>query len=146
MNIILSSLKTLPNLVYGKVVVFDTPLGYSSYRPTKYTTINDGFNPMDYSILIHDKYPKCIVYSTTKEKINFQITNQIKELYYCTSYRVGDKIHIKSRRGIYELVKIENECLIITCNKWRYDTNPFQHIPKSDFMCIAGGIHNAVHI
>lgn len=54
----------------------------------------------------------------------------------------GDKIHIHSKNGIYEVVSIDHYFISITCKKWMYTDKPVQHIKKSDFKCLAGGLHN----
>ena len=54
----------------------------------------------------------------------------------------GDKIHIHSKNGIYEVVSIDYYFISITCKKWLYTDKPVQHIKKSDFKCLAGGLHN----
>lgn len=59
-------------------------------------------------------------------------------------YRVGDKIHIHSRNGTYELIDIRENSLIISCKRWRAieDVKNFHEIPLSDFKCLAGGMKN----
>lgn len=55
----------------------------------------------------------------------------------------GDKIHIKSRQGIYEVVSCDYYTITITCKRWLVDGNkPIKIISKSDFKCLAGGLHN----
>lgn len=54
----------------------------------------------------------------------------------------GDKIHIHSKNGIYEVVSIDHYFISITCKKWLYTDKPIQHILKADFKCLAGGLHN----
>lgn len=149
MNILLASVTALPELINGKVCVINDNGTYTLYNPSKTTSINDNYDPTDYSILVHTKYSKCIVYSTRKEKEHYLVNKLYKELLNGKKnpvpYRVGDKIHIRSRRGTYELVSINNDDTIsITCGKWRYDANPIHRIPASDFSALAGGLHNFV--
>jgi len=54
----------------------------------------------------------------------------------------GDKIHIHSRRGVYQVVSINTETITITCNKWQYDVQKTRTIKWSDYQCLAGGLHN----
>lgn len=54
----------------------------------------------------------------------------------------GDKIHLHSKNGIYEVVSVDYYFISITCKKWLYTDKPVQHIKKSDFKCLAGGLHN----
>lgn len=144
MNILLASLTTLPKLVNGKVCVINDDGTYSLYAPSRYISMNDGFNPMNYSILVSPIY-KCVVYSTTKEKEEFLVNQQIRQM-NLTVYRIGDKIHIHSRRGIYTIVGICDDYITITCNKWQYDKNPTRRIHKSEFCALAGGLHNRVFL
>jgi hypothetical protein len=142
MNIILSSLKHLPFLINGKVCVYNSDGSYSLYNPSKYTTISDGFDPLNYSLLVSRTYSKCIIYSSKLEVDDYLIKEAIKYNLPCIPYRIGDKIHIHSRRGIYELVEIREHSLFITCKKWQYTDTPIQCVPKKDFQALAGGLHN----
>ena len=56
----------------------------------------------------------------------------------------GDKIHIKSRQGIYTFVKKDKwkGLIYITSNKLGYDENPIKTTLYNDFKCLAGGIWN----
>lgn len=148
MNIILASIKHLPELIEGRVCVFSENGTYKLLKPTQYTKIEDNFDPMDYSILIHTKYPECIVYSEEAEKEHFLINKRYKELFIVPkdkvldTYRVGDKIHLFSRRGIYRIIAINEDTIEITCNKWRYEERTYMIVHKKDFKCLAGGIDN----
>ena len=142
MNIILISLRTLPKLVNGKVAVINNDNTYDLFRPSKNCIIEDDFNPLHYCILISEKYSKCIVYSTRIEMEEYLVNKQLRETKLLIPYRVGDKIHIHSRRGIYEIVEIQKDYVKITCKKWSYDKDPYHLIAKSDFKCLAGGIYN----
>lgn len=143
-NILLASVLHLPELIEGKVCIFEDGK-YELLNPSKYTTINDHFNPLDYSILIHEKYNKCIIYSKKEEKIDYLVNKKYKELFVKPTidlFKIGDKIHIHSRRGIYEVISIEEHTIGITCNKWQYETQKSITISKKDFKCLAGGLHN----
>ena len=151
MNILLASVTVLPKLVSGKVCVINENGTYSLYNPSRYTTITDHFNPMDYSILVHNVYAKCIVHSTSNERTNYLVNAQIRSMRnpdrspVIKQYGRGDKIHIHSRRGVYEVVSHDRYTLTITCKKWLYEHDPKDRVrllPVSDFKCIAGGLHN----
>jgi hypothetical protein len=146
MNILLASVKCLPKLINGKVAVINENGTYALYKPSRYTTILDDYNPMHYSILVHPKYNKCIVHSTTHDQESYLVSKQIKEIQQKSlSYRIGDKIHIYSRQGIYEIVGIDGDYIKITCRMWQYDANPIHIIHANDFKCLAGGLHNFSH-
>jgi hypothetical protein len=56
--------------------------------------------------------------------------------------RTGDKIHIKSRDGLYTFLKkdfITGE-IHITCKRWQYEDSPIRVTSFDDFKCLAGGI------
>jgi len=147
MNIILASLTTLPELINGKLCIINDNGSYELLNPSQYTTIQDNYNPMDYSILISSKYSRCIVYSTQSEKNNYLVNKQYQKLINKSKntpelFRISDKIHITSRRGIYEIVAIYKDTIEITCNKWQYQDNKTMIISKEDFQCLAGGIKN----
>lgn len=151
MNKILASIKHLPELIEGKVCIFTNKGEYKLVKPTKTTQIADNFDPMEYSILTNEKYPFCVVYSSRIEKRQFLITKRYVELFGVPSeyknvvkdsFRVGDKIHLFSRKGIYTIVNINAETIQITCNKWRYDIPNTMFVKKEDFKCLAGGINN----
>jgi len=144
MNILLASVYALPELVNGKVCVINDDNTYTLYNPARNCQITDNYDPMNYSILIHEKYSKCIVYSRKEEREHFLVNQQVKKLRR-PSYRVGDRIHIHSRRGIYTIVELKPSSIVITCKKWQYDPmNSTVEIPHSDFSALAGGLHNAV--
>jgi hypothetical protein len=146
MNILLASVKCLPKLIYGKVAVVNEDGTYNLYNPSKNTKMEDDYNPMNYSILVHPKYKKCIVESNRNEQQHYLVNKQIKELRQKSChYRIGDKIHIHSRQGIYEIVGIDGDYIKITCRMWQYDANPIHIIHANDFKCLAGGLHNFSH-
>ena len=56
--------------------------------------------------------------------------------------RIGDKIHIKSRDGLYTFLKkdfITGE-IHITCKRWKYEDSPIRVTSFDDFKCLAGGL------
>ena len=54
----------------------------------------------------------------------------------------GDKIHIKSRRGVYEVLSTTDTHIKITCKRWQYHPIKFSLIEWKDFQCKAGGLFN----
>jgi hypothetical protein len=71
--------------------------------------------------------------------------NNCDKCEYNTSYdlKPGDKIHIKSRQGIYEVVSCDYYTITITCKRWSVDgSKPIKIISRQDFKCLAGGLHN----
>ena len=143
MNILLASLKTLPKLVNGKVIVLNNDNTYTAYNPARGVTIEDDFDPTQYSILISKKYSKCIVYSVRLERECYLVNKQIQEEFKKRlTIGIGDVIHIHSRRGIYKITDITTEYAVITCKKWENTETPIRRITIDDIKCIAGGIYN----
>lgn len=149
-NIILASLTTLPKLINGKVCVVNPDNNsYTLYNPSRYTEISDNFDPMNYAILKHKWYSDCIVYSTPKEREEYLVNSMIREMLEAKKrqplklYGKGDRIHLKSRNGVYEVVACDERTITITCNKWRYEEDKREHfrvVPASDFKCVEGRI------
>lgn len=134
---------TLPKLVEGKVAViyFNEKLKqryYKLYTVSSLITIEDNFNPLDYCILNNKKWKDLIVYSRKEERQEFLVNAQLKN----SLFGIGDKIHIHSRRGVYEVVSLNSDSIVITCKKWQYTDTPFRIVQRSDFQCLAGELYN----
>lgn len=138
---LLAELACLPELINGKLAVINPDGTYSLYRVASWIDMKDYYNPQDYSLVKDSKWGWFIDRSKKEEIERHLVNKQLKKLRNKT-YRVGDKIHIHSRRGIYEIVSILEDRLVITCKKWSYEDNPFHTIDHSDFKCLAGGLHN----
>ena len=56
--------------------------------------------------------------------------------------RTGDKIHIKSRDGLYTFLKKDFRTgeIHITCKRWQYEDSPIRVTSFDDFKCLAGGL------
>ena len=65
-------------------------------------------------------------------------------LYQLKNLKNGDKIHLKSRNGIYTFLKKDKWTgeIYITCNRWKYEENPIRVTSYNDFKCLAGGVWN----
>lgn len=73
-----------------------------------------------------------------------QTFEEQKRLFELKHLKNGDKIHIKSRNGIYTFLK-KNKWfgeIYITCKRWKYEDNPIRVTSYDDFKCLAGGIWN----
>ena len=146
--------KVLPKLIRGKVCILNDDNTYNLYNPSKYTKISDDFNPLEYSLLTGTKYCDCIVYSKNSDIDKYLVNQQLKEIEEKKQktvspnekYKIGDSIHLKSKDGIYKIVDIGKNNLVITCNKWQSEKNPLHLVSKHDFHCLAGGLYNLKHI
>ena len=78
-NELLASLVTLPILIEGKVAII-TGGNYELLNPARDIEIDDNYNPLDYSVLVHEKYSRCIVYSTKNERLDYLVNKQIDDL------------------------------------------------------------------
>ena len=61
--------------------------------------------------------------------------------------RTGDKIHIKSRDGLYTFLTkdfITGE-IHITCKRWQYEDSPIRVTSFDDFKCLAGGLWRIIN-
>jgi hypothetical protein len=148
-KVLLANVPHLPELINGKVCVFNNEGGYRLIRISGYATpIADNFNPIDYCIYVPKGYSECIINSCDKDREHYLVNKGFKSLLGIykpeVSYRVEDKIHLHSRNGIYTIVEIDRESLVITCKKWQYTDFPTLKVHKADFKCLAGGIKNAV--
>lgn len=88
--------------------------------------------PAEYDFLLDKCIPRRLRY-----KLMRGIPQEIKKA-------VGKKIHLKSKRGIYQVLRVVPNGMILTCGTWRYD-KPGLHerlIPFNDFKCLAGGKWN----
>jgi hypothetical protein len=147
-KVLLANVPHLPELINGKVCVFENG-GYRLIRLSKYThPLPDNFNPEDYCIYTTKAGYDCIISSEPKDREHYLVNKGVKTLLGITkpkqSYRVDDKIHLYSRNGIYTIVEIDRESLVITCKKWQYTDFPTLKVHKADFKCLAGGIKNSV--
>lgn len=145
MRTLLAKLNCLPRLVGGKVIIINDDNTYSAYTPSKYCTIEDNFNPVNYCLLKTDKYV-CVIHSNNEEIETYLVHQQLRELSMrkYLPVRVGDRIHIHSRQGIYTIHEIHDKSLVITCNKWRHTKHKYVEVDFKDFKCLAGGINNTV--
>jgi hypothetical protein len=62
-----------------------------------------------------------------------------------TVYRIGDKVHLLDKNGIYKILRVEGNCTVIICKKWQimfmggqYEFKEFK-TPIENIKCLAGG-------
>lgn len=136
----------LNKLVRGKVVIVNKQTGaYSMHRVAKFATIEEGFNPEEYVIL--HKYNDTLGFASDKDKDAYHIKRIYKEQLEAgvaidRPYKAGDKIHLKSKEGIYQIVGIRDGVVTVTCNKWQHDDIPNRMYLEKDIKCLAGGFYN----
>lgn len=147
----LGHLLVLPKLVNGKVAIVDSTTGtYCLHSISKYCSIyqptsNDmSFSPECFTLLQTVDYT-CIVDAYESEKTS-SILNSFYDLYKeyigpskINSVYVGNRVHLKSKRGTYTVTKISDRTFTITCFKWRGEE---RDVPWNDFHCLAGGLFN----
>jgi hypothetical protein len=158
-------LTCLTKLVNNKFVIFDIANNtYKTYNPGKYTNpVPQEFNPEDYALLVTDRY-SIVVDATARMRENY-IVNKLwreqnsnnKQLKYRDiskserrQYKIGDKVHLKDKDGIYTISDIiENNDIFglgttirLTCNTWQHSDRPFRSFDLSCIKCLAGGLHN----
>lgn len=151
---ILAELTCLNKLVNGKVIVINVNDNtYNKYNPSQYCNIKDGFNPENYALLETDKY-SVIVDATPKMREQYLVNKiwqeqckdaalknkQLIDTY--NSYKVGDKIHLKSKDGIYTITSVSDHYVTISCKKWEIEGKCNMLVNKDDIKCKAGGIYS----
>lgn len=169
MKINLSNYEVLPNLVQGKVIALNCPYGkqldltingkkISLLTVGRYTVLSDGpINPENYDILETSQYTVLInakygpVVKAVKDYLNAKQTSIINELTKYindnkpVTYKVGDKIHLKDKMGMYVIHDIQDNSVIITCKKWHYnpkESDKYRVITIDQIKCLAGGYEN----
>lgn len=91
-----------------------------------------------------------IVNATYSEK-NQAIAEMYLERNKNVKIYVGDKIHITLKRGIYTVISVKHDHLLISCETWKQQfyrkqrSTPCEKISIANYAAHAGGRHNAVH-
>ena len=130
--------KLIWNNYYGKHI----KQCIGSDKVVKHTTYRIGYASSDNKRVAKARRQEKLVNQAYQEHLAQQACDK------CVSPSVynlkkGDKIHIKSRQGIYEVVSCDYYTITITCKRWSVDgSEPIKIISKSDFKCLAGGLHN----
>jgi hypothetical protein len=154
---LLADLTCLKTLVNGKFVIVDVSTNtYRMYNPGRYCSpVPKEFNPEDYALLITDKY-SIVIEATPKLKEKYLVNKLWKE--QCTNkllkyrdlnvntnrhnYKVGDKIHLHDKDGIYTIHEVNGDDFSLTCGTWKYTDKPVRYFHISGIKCLAGGINN----
>jgi hypothetical protein len=169
MRINLANYEVLPNLVQGKVIALNCPYGkqldytvggrkISLLTIGKYTVQPDGpFKPEYYEILNTKQYTVLVnskqgpVLKAVTDYLNAKQNSIVEDLmnyvksHQPENYRIGDKIHLKEKMGVYIISNIEGNDVWITCKKWQYnpkESDRFRKISMDSIKCLAGGLHN----
>ena len=169
MKINLANYEVLPSLVQGKVIALDCPYGkqldftvggrkISMLTIGKFTVQPDGpINPENYEILETSQYTILInskhgtVLNAVKEYLNTKQVSLIDEImkyvkdHQPVTYKVGDRIHLKEKMGMYIIHSINNDDVVITCKKWQYnpkESDKYRFVKLDDIKCLAGGFEN----
>lgn len=166
---LLAELTCLTTLVNNKFIIVDIATNtYKGYYAGRYTKqpVPKEFNPEDYALVVTDRY-SIVVDATDKMKEKYLVNKLWKE--QCTnkllkyrdlnskdvekrsikhSYKIGDRIHLKEKGGIYTIHEIisdekhfDEDIIRLTCSIWTYTDRPIRSYPISSIKCLAGGIH-----
>ena len=159
---LLSELLCLTTLVNGKFVIIN-PIDntYKTYNPGKYCGIvPQEFNPEDYALLITENYSivieatakmreKALVNKLWKEQYKDIAKGQLEKNLSRHDYKVGDKVHLHNKDGIYTIHAIlkssshvYNDVFRLTCGTWQNTDTPFRSYDYACIKCLAGGINN----
>jgi len=139
---LLANLFCLPKIVNNKVAVINQNSTYSLYRVPQWVSISDDYNPEKYVLVKDSRWGFFIDYIRAKDMEKYLVYKQLQ--FKIFTARLHDKIHIHSRKGIYTVVDIKPECMVITCRKWQNERHPLHYVPLSDFKSLAGGINNQI--
>lgn len=166
---LLAELTCLKTLVNNKFIIVDIATNtYKGYYAGRYTKqpVPKEFNPEDYALLETDKYSividatdrmkeKYLVNKLWKEQNSTNIMLKYKDLSTKDvekkirhSYKIGDRVHLKEKSGIYTICDIisdekhfDEDIIRLTCGTWQYTHLPFRSYPVSSIKCLAGGIN-----
>jgi hypothetical protein len=138
MNRCVAGLNYLPKLINGKLCIIDG-VKYSLYYPAN-CVISDNFNPLMYSLLPdNSKWGMRVVYSTIKEKENYLVNKQVQDLREKSipPFKVGDRVHLHSVNGQYEIRRIFGYQVEVGCYKWDMEKKT-KVFPIFDIKCRVG--------
>jgi len=89
------------------------------------------FLPSDVVLDVPSKwYYELEVYDANPKKRRFKLVKEIKPCY------IEDKIHVHSRNGIYRVVNVTSQFIILQTKHQKYRTT------WNNFKCLAGGFKN----
>jgi hypothetical protein len=124
----------------------------------KFTVQPDGpINPENYEILETSQYTVLVnakhgpVFKAVKDYLSTKQVSIIDELmkyvndHQPLTYKVGDRIHLKEKMGMYTIHSINNDDVVITCKKWQYnpkESDKYRFVKLDDIKCLAGGFQN----
>lgn len=137
----------LPLLVNGKIAIIEGN-HHSLHHVSRFCSISDNYNPLDYAMITDGQWKGIIVYADKGDKETYLVNMQLRERILAKKvdqFRIGDRIHIYSRNGMYTVKEIGNEFITITCQRWQTLGEPDMIVLKSDFKCLAGGINKPRH-
>jgi hypothetical protein len=155
---LLASLSCLKKLVNNKVVVVNvTNNKYTTYSFSRYCDVpkQEDFNLEDYALLESDKY-SCIIKASNKMKEQWLVNklwdeqnadskmNDLIKAFNTPNpeYRIGDKVHLHDKDGIYTVESVNGDIINLTCSIWKYTSSPVRSYHKACIKCFAGGVNN----
>lgn len=107
--------------------------------------IENNFNPYMYSIVkINNKQE--IYYSSDDDYMLYNLISSYQNLKSKYEYKIGNRIHIKTFEGMYQIIAIDHTHVVITCNKWKTLGKPSKKVLLEDIKCLAGGFNNLNYI
>jgi len=144
----LATLKHLPVLVDGKVILLNSDGTYTACIVPRKILISDGFNPRDYDVLNNEKWRNLIVMSKPPSTFHMRV-NDAYRLYMeqemkAKGLKPGDKIHLHSMRGVYTVHGVVGDKITIKCATWQAQGIGFRTVSLQDYKCLAGGLANKI--
>lgn len=116
-----------------------------SIAVAKGVNIENNFNPYRYSIVkINNKQE--IYYSSDDDYTLYNLISLYQNLKSKYEYKIGNRIHIKTFEGMYQIIAIDHTHVTITCNKWKTLGKPDKKVLLEDIKCLAGGFNSLTYI
>lgn len=104
-------------------------------------TICDNYNPECFSInKINNS--QLLYYASPDDTAYHKLIGLYMLLKNRYQYKVGNRIHLKTFQGMYKIIAMDHQHVIITCNKWKTLGKPDVKVKIEDIKCLAGGLNS----
>ena len=107
------------------------------------TRILDNYDAYAYSINKVNNTQK-LYYSHYGDAKLHQLVKEYKEVKSMYTYKVGNRVELKTFKGSYLIVAINKDNARITCKKWKTEGKPDKFIKVSDIKGLASNTYNSL--
>jgi hypothetical protein len=105
--------------------------------------ILDNYNAYAYSINKVNNTQKLYYAHHVDAKLH-QLVKEYKEVKSMYTYKVGNRVELKTFMGSYVIVSIYKKTAVITCKKWKAEGKPDKLIKVSDIKGLASNTYNSL--